>query len=209
MPSPVIQAEPAISSPSTRAKPTQAARPLFTLRQINLFCWALFGAILALPLAIEVKSQIQEGRSLKAERDFVFFYSMGRMLNQHPPSQLYDFELQQKVETEVLPLKKGRQYTPNPYSPFIALLFRPFALLPFSTAYPLWLLFTFSLYVVGLSMAASSRFPNDALRRSLIFCGAFSFLPLLVDYDGWTNSDHRLHRYCSGVSRRESGTPAA
>jgi len=59
----------------------------------------------------------------------------------------------------------------------VALLFRPFARLPFAVAYPLWLAITFSLYMGGLAMASRNFFPNDPLRRSLIFCGALSFLP--------------------------------
>jgi hypothetical protein len=152
-------------------------QPAFTLKEISLICWALFAALLAAPLAIVVKDKIQTGRLLQEERDFVFFYGMGRMLNHYPPSQLYDFELQKQVDTEILPLKNGRQYTPAPYPPFTALLFRPLARLPYSTAYPLWLSITFLLYIFGLTVSTDTFFPKDLVRRSLVFCLALSFLP--------------------------------
>src|SRR5258708_4253643 len=125
---------------------------MFSLKEINFFCWALFIATLVAPLGIEMKKRIQAGRSLQEDRDFVFFYAMGKMLNQYPPSQLYDYQLQQKVELDVHPLKGGAQYTPNPYPPFVGMLFRPFARLPFSSAYPLWLAISFSLYMTGLTL---------------------------------------------------------
>ncbi len=171
MPSPVVQ----VQSPSRG--PASTPRPLFALKKLNFFCWLVFVVILAAPLATAIKDKIQSGRSLQEARDFIFFYSMGRMLNQYPPSRLYDFELQKQVATEVRPLKAGQEYGPNPYPPFVGLLFRPFARLPFSTAYPLWLAVSFSLYIAGLSLAAGSFFPNDLLRRSLIFCFALCFSP--------------------------------
>src|SRR6266699_3809335 len=164
--SPLIRVEPPMASPISM----QSSR--FTLKKINIICWALFLAFLAAPLAISLKSGIQSGRLLQEDRDFVYFYSMGRMLNRYPPSQLYDFELQKKVAMEVHPLKGDRQYTPNPYPPFVGLLFRPFARIPFSNAYPLWLSITFSLYIAGLALAARAFFPNDLVCRSLIFCCA-------------------------------------
>ncbi len=153
------------------------SRPHFTLKDLNLLCWALFAIILAAPMAIELEKRIQSGRALQEDRDFVFFYGMGRMLNEYPASQLYNYELQKKVAMEVHPLKAGREYTPNPYPPFVALLFRPFARLSYPVAYPLWLSITFSLYIVGLVLTSGSFFPHDFLHRSLIFCAALSFLP--------------------------------
>ena len=172
-----MQMQPSIIKAETSASRTSIAPSGFTLKKLSVVCWVLFAAFLAAPIAIVMKDKIQSGRLRQEERDFVFFYGMGRMLNQYPPSQLYNLELQKKVATDVFPLKAGRQYTPNPYPPFVALLFRPFALLPFSTAYPLWLSVSFSLYVFGLALAASSFFPNDFHARSLIFCMAFLFLP--------------------------------
>src|SRR5580698_7000213 len=164
-----VQSSPAGAAPRFLRTPT--------LKEVNAICWTLFLVLLAAPLTMETISRVQKGRLLQEEKDFVFFYAMGRMLNEYPPSQLYDFELQKKVDTEIHPLKAGREYTPNPYPPFVALLFRPFARLPFSTAYPLWLSITFSLYIVGLALAAGGFFPNDLVRRSLTFCAAYTFVP--------------------------------
>ena len=162
------------SGPASPPRP-----PLFTLKEINVICWALFAIILLAPIATSITGKIQRGRLLQEERDFVFFYGMGRMLNQYPPSKLYDFELQKKVAMEVLPLKAGQEYSPNPYPPFVGLLFRPFAHFPYSVSYPIWLTFSFSLYIAGLAITANNFFPNDVFRRSLILCFSLSFSPFL------------------------------
>ncbi len=158
---------------------TGQSRQLFGLKGIHFICWVVFLVAFAPPIVNALASKIQSGRTLQEERDFVFFYSMGRMLNEYPAARLYDFDLQKKVEMDVMPLKNGRQYTPNPYPPFVAVLFRPFAKLPFSTAYPLWLFITLTLYVSGLAVMTRTFFAGDVLRQSLIFCFALSYSPFL------------------------------
>jgi hypothetical protein len=128
--------------PGAKSRNSEAApRPAFTLKDLNFVCWAMFLAFLVLPMGVVAKNAaLGRGPSLGGDKDFVFFYSMGRMLNEHSPAQLYDVELQEKIEMEVQPLKDGRGYTPNPYHPYIAILFRPFALLAvyFFLPLPYW-----------------------------------------------------------------------
>lgn len=154
-----------------------SARPM-TLRQLAILSWVVFVAFLGLPIAATLTASIQSGHFLEGERDFVYFYSMGRMLNRYPPASLYDYGLQKKVANEVRPLA-GREYSPNPYPPFVAALFRPFARMSFRSAYLLWQSISFALYITGLVLLCNQFFPDDRARRSLAYCFALAFLPFL------------------------------
>lgn len=154
-------------------------RSRFSLRDVNIACWTLFAILLAAPMSVSISNKIHSGMMLQEERDFILFYSVGRLLNEYPPSDLYNFDVQKKVMHSVFELKNGREYTPLPYPPFVDMFFRPFALLPFSTAYVLWLGISLCLYVAGLRLLTRHFFPDNVHWRSLIFCFAFSFFPFL------------------------------
>jgi hypothetical protein len=109
--------------------------------------------------------------------DFVYSYGMGRMFNEYPAEQLYDYEVQKTVYTRIYPLKDGGVYGPNPYSPFIGILFRPFAHLAFLPAFLLWQSMSVILYLSGLALLAGRFFPDDSSRRILIFFLALAFQP--------------------------------
>ncbi len=157
--------------------------PGLSLKELNLICWGLFLGFLVAPLCVVL---ILQGRTASAamqnpEVDFVYLYSMGRMLNQYPPDQLYDFPLQKKTLQEVHPLKSGA-YGAIPYAPYIGVLFRSFALLPYSTAYRLWVAVSFLLYLAGVTLITALFFSDDPWRRSLVFCFALSYYPFI----NWT-----------------------
>jgi len=138
-----------------------------------------------MPIGKVVFDNVQRGHfwEQKPTRDFVFFYAMGRMLNEYPASDLYNFDLQKKVLHEVAPLH-GEEYTPNPYPPFVGIAFRPFTLLSYFQAYVLWLVLTLCFYVTGVVVLARQFFPEEPLRRSLILCLALSYFPFLWVMNG-------------------------
>lgn len=74
---------------------------------------------------------------------------MGHMFNEYPAEQLYNYESQQKVLIGLRP-ESASIYTRNPYPPFVGILFRPFARMPYATALLLWSSISFSLYIAGL-----------------------------------------------------------
>jgi hypothetical protein len=169
------------ASPETVPLRREAARSLGpppSLRELNLICWGLFTAFLALPLLAVCYSHYRSGQPLLkvGESDFVYLYGMGRVFNEHPAEELYDWATQKKVCTEVHPHKTG-EYGPIPYHPIIGILFRPFAKLPYVPAFLLWISFAFVAYVVGVMAISRIHFRNDPLRRSLILCFALSFYP--------------------------------
>jgi hypothetical protein len=155
--------------------PKRILGPAPNLRELNFICWGLFLVGLVVPLCVVAISQKQA-----PDADFVYFYAMGRILNDHPAQALYDYDLEKRVCTEIHPLKDG-QYGPIPYPPFVGILFRPFALLPFLAAYASWLAISLALYLAGLALVSARFFPEDPLRRSLIFCFALSCYPFVID----------------------------
>jgi hypothetical protein len=104
---------------------------------------------------------------------------MGRILNEHPPDKLYDADLQTRIRTEVHPLRTGA-YAAVPYPPFVGILFRPLARMPYQAAYSVWLTITLILYLAGLAILSARSFQHEPLRRSLIFCFALSFYPFVM-----------------------------
>jgi hypothetical protein len=111
--------------------------------------------------------------------DFAGFYALGRILNTHPMADLYNYELQKEVCSQVHARAGG--YGLLPYPPFVGIFFQPFALLPYPAAYLLWLLITLGLYAVGLKLLLDRFLPLDPVRRSLLFCFAFAYCPFIID----------------------------
>lgn len=84
--------------------------------------------------------------------DFVEFYSIGRILNHYPPARIYDLELATNLQHAVLPTMPQTQMLVFGQAPFIASLFRPFALLPYAWAYVAWLAFSAALYLAAMAL---------------------------------------------------------
>jgi hypothetical protein len=155
--------------------------PTPTLKELTLAAWGLFFAILILPTVSVVASLQQQGSLDRAyDPDFVYFYAMGRLLNDYPIEQLYDYKVQQTVCTKIHRLNTGI-YGPIPYPPFVGLLFQPFALLPYFNAYLLWLAVSLILYLGGLFLIANRFLPHEPLERSLLYCLALSFYPFTIE----------------------------
>ncbi|MGI8959717.1 MAG: glycosyltransferase family 87 protein, partial [Bryobacteraceae bacterium] len=144
-----------------------------SLKDINLLSWLLLATIAA-PLFIAHSG----GEQIRVA-DFVQLYSVGRILNEYPAQDLYNYQLQQKLSHELHPLKEGF-YGPSPYPPFVAILLRPFARMPYLGAYILWMLISLVLYLAGLAIVTRRFFRTDPLRRLLVFCFALGFYPFIV-----------------------------
>lgn len=139
-------------------------------------CWAACIVRVFVPACSVVKDHVQSLRVPDVE--FVYFYSMGRMFNQYPAARLYDYELQKKVCMEIR-TAKGGQYGPNPFPPFVGVLFRPFARLSFSAAYLLWVSISLCAYLAGLLLFMPCFFPDTTPLRSMIFCAALCSMPFI------------------------------
>ncbi len=115
--------------------------------------------------------------------DFIYFYGIGHILNQHPAVQLYDYGLQLKTFNDIYLLTENHQvWGRSPYPPFVAKFFSMYARFSFEQAYFLWMGTSFVLYIAGIAAAVKAAFPNDRLRGSLIFCFSLSS-PLFLCYN--------------------------
>jgi alpha-1,2-mannosyltransferase len=112
--------------------------------------------------------------------DFVEFYTIGKILNTYPAARIYDLDLAVRLQHEILPSMAKTQMLVFGQSPYIAWLFRPFALLPYAWAYVAWLGFTVALYVAGLGMLfrAVRLTPEDRKTGYLL---ALSWAPFLFE----------------------------
>lgn len=115
---------------------------------------------------------------VKSTGDFVYFYSIGRLLHEQP-SHLYDYEAQQAEFDQSRPDLHG-VLGPSPYPPFVALCFEPLASLPFLLAWRIWTGIAFGLYLAGLWLLLRAFLPEHRTAWPAIFCGALLFWPFLA-----------------------------
>ena len=147
--------------------------PAPKLKDLNLIAWGLLFVGFILPFCIVVLNNHRP-----PDADFAGFYSLGRILNEHSPRDLYNYELQKEICQQVHP-RKG-EYGPLPYPPFVALFFRPFTLIPYWAAYTLWLIVSLVLYAFGVGLTIERFFPQEPVARSLLFALAFSYCPFIA-----------------------------
>jgi alpha-1,2-mannosyltransferase len=84
--------------------------------------------------------------------DFVEFYTIGQILNNYAPARIYDLALAVGLQHSTLPSMPETQMLVFAQAPYVASLFRPFALLPYAWAYVTWLGFSAGLYLAGLAI---------------------------------------------------------
>ncbi len=112
--------------------------------------------------------------------DFVEFYTIGKILNTDAPARIYDLRLATGLQHATLPSMPDTQMLIFGQAPFIASLFRPFALLPYAWAYMAWLAFSAALYIAGLALLFRCLGLNAADRKTG-FLLALSSTPFLFE----------------------------
>ncbi len=112
--------------------------------------------------------------------DFVEFYTVGTILNHYPPARIYDLALADRLQHAALPTMPQTQMLVFGQAPFIALLFRPFARLPYRWAYVAWLGFSACLYIAALALLFRTLGLN-AEDRKTGFLLALSWTPFLFE----------------------------
>src|SRR5262245_7536189 len=80
--------------------------------------------------------------SRKDTLDFAQFYAAGQMLRHGLGAQLYDLSAQMSFQSAL-----ARVHTFYSHPPFEALLFAPFTLVGYKTAYALWTVFSLALLI--------------------------------------------------------------
>jgi alpha-1,2-mannosyltransferase len=112
--------------------------------------------------------------------DFIEFYTIGKILNNYAPARIYDLRLAVELQHAALPSMPETQMLVYGQAPFIASLFRPFALLPYAWAYVAWLGFSASLFIAGLAVLFRSL-RLSAEDRKTGFLLALSCTPFLFE----------------------------
>jgi hypothetical protein len=152
---------------------------LLERRRVRFVCVAFIATslgLLAISFATADQGDTAFGSSLGA--DYAGFYSAAMILGT-TPERLYDFQRQDEVQQALHPKARGR--LPYLYPPFVALAFRPLALLPYDWSFAVWLVISGSLYLAGLVLALRSLPGLASADRSLVLLLALSFEPFLME----------------------------
>jgi alpha-1,2-mannosyltransferase len=113
--------------------------------------------------------------------DFAGFYAAGTVLNEYPPDQLYDFDVQDQTYHRILPGAPPEEKLPYVYPPFFSLLFRPLALLPYAWAYAVWLSLSVGLCLAALALMRTGLAAIPRGEWATILLLALSFEPVVLE----------------------------
>jgi hypothetical protein len=144
-------------------------------RKQSLLFLAVIGAILIQLLPIwQLRERIKNGSS-----DFSMFYSAGQIVASGQGSNLYDLGTQREAQ-QIFTTQFGRTpLLPFNHPPFEALIFAPLSLLPYGTAFTLWMACNMALWIGALFLL---RPYLQSLQNNfdLALLAISFFLPLLV-----------------------------
>lgn len=79
--------------------------------------------------------------------DFLHFYILGCLANQHLGADLYDMNAQAMLAAKRVPEAAGIRYLPL-YPPHVSLFFAPFAFLPYAPALAMWWFYSALVYCI-------------------------------------------------------------
>jgi hypothetical protein len=113
--------------------------------------------------------------------DFAGFYTAGTILNTYPADRLYDLELQDRLYHRLLPAIPPGESLPFPQSPFVAVLFRLLARLPYAWAYAVWLVISGGVALAGLVLTVRTAGAIPSEDRTTAVLLALTFQPLLTE----------------------------
>lgn len=126
-------------------------------RAISVLALIAGAIVCALSIYYGSRGETFMGRPLGG--DFVQFYAAGKILNSGQPAQIYDISTIVSTEHESLPSMSSTQMLLFGNAPYIALLFRPLALLPYTWAYGVWLIISLALYTAALAILFRTSTP--------------------------------------------------
>jgi len=113
--------------------------------------------------------------------DFTGFYTAGYILNHREPALLYDSRFQDETHHQLHPHLSENETLPYVHPPFVAWMFRPLALLPYSWAFAIWLLLSLSLYLLGLTLTLRDLPSLSGADRLTALLLSLSFEPFVME----------------------------
>lgn len=143
--------------------------------------------------------------------DFIYFYTVGSLAKTHHTSALYDFDALHAEQIALVP-ESAAEFYPPVYPPNVALVFAPFASLPFRSAMFLWNLITIVAFAFIVAsawrpvavdlpdrrfvVAAAAAFPPF---WNLVLHGQATILILAAFWVGWIALE-RQKRFWAGMA---------
>ena len=159
-------------------RPPRSPHPLST-RELSIACGViLFVFAIGVWLKVAGSAWAPASDAWKLGGDFVELYSAGRVLNEHNADRLYDLELEEQLYRELVPgaTTLRRAFA---YPPFLAIVFQPFAWLPFPRALVAFLIATPLVYLGALVLLNARFGPAAGDERALVLLAGLSFFPFL------------------------------
>ncbi len=130
--------------------------------------------------------------------DFTIFYSAGHILRSGQASNLYDDNLQQRMQTSLNPagVRKRGSILPYNHPAFEAVLFAPLASFSYLTAYRVWLLTNLTL-LMGIPFLLRKQLPIlGTAPLGFWFLGMFAYFPIFMALLQGQDSILLLFTYC-------------
>lgn len=111
--------------------------------------------------------------------DFAEFYIAGKILNQYGADALYDLDLQTRLFRGLDPRNHDAALW-YVCAPYLAQIFRPFALLPYRAAYIAWMIFAILTYGIGIGALSPylASLPKPYRRAALLL--GLTFVPVAL-----------------------------
>jgi glycosyl transferase family 87 len=117
-----------------------------TARRLHLHALALLVALWGVTAAnLATRGAVAVNGHLKGE-DYAHFYALGRVALAHDAAGLYDSAAQTAIIAAAIPDARPPTFVPV-YGPQVALVFAPFALLPYLVSLALWWTVSIALYL--------------------------------------------------------------
>lgn len=110
-------------------------------------------SVTAVIAILSIWSNLSQPRSM----DFIAYWAAGRMVLTGEVGSVYDIEAHRQVERTVAPISG---LMPFPYPPAFLLVVTPFGLLPFTLAFPIWILASALLFLLSTRNRAAAAHPS-------------------------------------------------
>lgn len=143
-------------------------------------------------------------------QNFTIFYAAARMVRSGQTSVLYDLSAQYRAQQEFAPnVLIRRAALPYNHPPFEALLFLPFAFLPYVSAYLLWTLLNGMMVVASLLLLRRQFIEIGNLPLAFLVLAATGFVPVVSGVVQGQDSVLLLFLFVVALTAMEKGNDAA
>ena len=142
--------------------------------------------------------------------DFGQFHVAGMILNEGHPERLYDLDDQDRRLHQLVPSMAVDEHLPFAYPPFLALLFRPLARLPFAWSFAAWLAITAGAHATAVGLTLRRCDSLTGAERTTAWLLALSFAPFAVECClGGQLSSLGCLAVATALALRKAGRPGA